>query len=98
MIWFTVLVFILAALVLGAMSVLGQQDQDACDQPAELIPDYCLPQPTSLPTATAWSTEGEHAGPPQPYPGPYPFPLSPVGGKGLELNSFLKTYLALLLR
>jgi hypothetical protein len=110
MIRLVVLAFILAVLVLGAMSALGQSN-DACNVPVELMPEHCWPVSSStvgprltpLPTATAWSTARPTAEL-RPYPGaeqpgltpiPYPFPE----GEGvLELNSFLKTFLAFITR
>jgi hypothetical protein len=102
MIRLTVLAFVLALVVLGAMSVLGQSN-DPCNQPIELIPDYCFPQPSPLPQATAWPTVTAWV---RPYPGPdltpYPFP-APATRAGTregvqERNSFLKTFLAFITR
>jgi hypothetical protein len=80
MIRLVVLAFILAVLVLGAMSALGQSN-DACNVPVELMPEHCWPvssstvgpQLTPLPTATAWSTARPTADL-RPYPAPYPDP------------------------
>jgi hypothetical protein len=101
MIRLTVLAFVLALVVLGAMSVLGQSN-DPCAVPVEVMPDYCWPQssgtvgpwPTELPTATIVPTATAWV---RPYPGPGPYP-APLGSRVLELNSFLKTFLAFISR
>jgi len=100
MIRLTILVFILAGFVLGAMRSMAQQD--SCLLPPAERPDYCTgnaPTITPSPAAPAQATLT-----PSTYPAPIPYPaslqprsgrqgLNPRARTGGSLNSFLKTTL-----
>jgi hypothetical protein len=80
----------LVLMILGLLFVLSANvlaQGDICADPPEELRDYCTSLSMPLPTLTA--TPAARLMPyPGPGPGPYP---SPVGGRVLELNSFLKT-------
>ncbi len=63
---------LLGLLVVGAATSLAQDN--GCSGPIELLPDNCWPQPSPMPTATAWPTYDL-----RPYPGAenrdYPAPV-----------------------